>query len=150
MIDPYNMTTKERLVALDTEQAEAVAKHMCRPFSDHRFGRSREHKPGVCCASMMVNYISYQCGKPTKVKYGSLEYCGVHNPRSILNRSIKQDEKYAYEAKLRKQSNDRKERQRQFESDCVNAVRQIAAGYNDARSLCQVIVEGYAYANDSE
>ena len=102
------------------------------------YGRYSNEKPDFDRCSKAVRYGgawggSKQCTRKNgHGPHGA--YCKQHDPIAVRAKSA------AESAKLRaKWAED--SRNREFETNCKDAVRQIAAGHNDPRGLCQGLID---------
>lgn len=123
---------------------EEQAKSVQWPYINH--WSKQRHSPEYCCAAVHDGGRSvgfHQCSFKPKHWYGSLGYCTKHDPNNVLAERHRRDEEYRgklaeYNAKL-----EASVRARLFAEACEAAVRSIAAGHNDPRSLCLEILEQF-------
>lgn len=107
--------------------------------------------PDYCCASVNGpgGWLSSQCDKKIKILYGSLGYCGIHDPQRVSDRRETADANRKANWKGQQAEFAREQRLNGFRMTCVDAVRQIAAGHNDPRALCAEILGEYSNVSGS-
>lgn len=101
-----------------------------------------ERRMDQCCAGIFNNFHASQCINPIKVSYGDLGYCGVHDPVKTKAKREARDAKYRAKRDAVFASIDRQNRRNAFVRECERAVREIAAGHNDAQGLARQVLEG--------
>jgi len=98
------------------------------------------HNPAYCCATIWGPRVtSWQCNRKPSVFYGSLGYCKQHDPAAQIARRAEQDKR------LREQmeTDARKYALRALGPKAIEALRQIAAGHNDPRSLAKEVLDTF-------
>lgn len=100
---------------------------------------------GHCCAAVHDAFSVgfHQCSKRPKFKrdvlwYGkpvTLEYCGVHGPVAVKARRDARDAKWRAESEARRAAQAEADRLRDLRAAAVDALKSIAKGHNDPRSL---------------
>lgn len=99
--------------------------------------------PEFCCASVHNGGRSvsfHQCTRKPKNWYGTLGYCDTHDPNKFRERRDKKQAEWQAKWNYSNRLHEFESRQRKFKDACVQAVRQIAAGHNDPRSLCSELL----------
>lgn len=128
---------------------EEEARKVSRPHKQD-FTRA-PHNPDFCCASIHDEGRSvgfHQCRNRPKYWYGALGYCGIHDPNRVKARREASDAKVRRELEESAERVRRADRKRRFLEECEAAVRFIAKGHNDPRSLCKDILERYPELQD--
>lgn len=120
---------------------EEWARDAQRPHVTHF--TNKPHDPKRCCASVPDggrHVTFHQCSRKPKVFYGALGYCTSHDPVAVAEkrRAQKAAWKAEWEAKAAAIADAKK--RREFEAACIAAIREIAAGHNDPRSLASGVL----------
>lgn len=97
-------------------------------------------KDGTCCATIFGDRCdSWRCNRKastTREHRGAVYgVCRQHSAESETARREKRDAEYRAQAEQRKHRWDAEVRAREFKDACVAAIKEIAAGHNDARGL---------------
>lgn len=85
----------------------------------------------------------YQCGNKVKVarkvshhgKEAEFGYCGTHDPIAVAEKNAKRDAKWESKWAAEEAARQAKADARDLAERAIEALRQIAAGHNDPRSL---------------
>lgn len=108
--------------------------------------------PGKCrgqCSKSEGNHTDFwQCPRPIKVEREVLHhgepvtmgYCGQHDPVKVAERHAKRDAQYRAKWAAREARWNAEARKEEMGEAAVDALRQIAAGHNDARGLAQEVL----------
>lgn len=107
-----------------------------------RYGNAKPREGG-CRASVGSGFCSSQCGNKAKVdrdvlhhgKPARFGYCGVHDPVAVKEKREVREAKWRAEWAAKTAARAAKEREAALASDAVAAIRAIAAGHNDPRTL---------------
>lgn len=105
-----------------------------------------EPRPGTCRASVHDGGRSvgfHQCSRKVTVerevslkgKAVTIGYCRQHDPVEVARRTRERDAKWRAEWDERDRKHKEHQRQRELEAAALTAIREIAAGHNDARGL---------------
>lgn len=128
------------------------AGHIHRPsgfdasYYQRQHGKPWAPREGYCHHSVHDGGRScsfHQCSKKTKVtrevlrqgKAETHDYCGTHDPLKVAAQAAARDAKWAAERAARDAKRDEDWRQRKLAQDAIAALKQIAAGHNDPRTL---------------
>lgn len=123
----------------ETITTEEDARIVQYPWSG-RYGREIPHNTKYCCASVPDGGRSmgfHQCGNAPKHFYGSLGYCTKHDPNYIIQKKLAWEADYEAKLAAERAKRNLQALKAEFTQQCIEAVRTIAAGHNDARGLCQ-------------
>lgn len=82
----------------------------------------------------------HQCTRKPKYWYGTLGYCNTHDPNKFRERRDKKQAEWHAQWNYSNRLAEFESQQRKFKDDCLDAVRQIAAGHNDPRTLCSELL----------
>jgi hypothetical protein len=121
--------------------SEEWARNITRPHTG-RYGRNVPHDPAYCCASVheQGGMGFYQCSRKPKVNYGGLGYCGQHDPASVSAKRNKRNAEFNAKWAAQKQAQADAEAKRKLLDDALDAIRQIAAGHNNPRTLAAQVL----------
>jgi hypothetical protein len=127
------------------------AGHVYSPRFRPADGPEWKNKPGSCCAAVHESgrgVSFYQCTK--KAKYTrevmhrgqrvTLEYCGIHDPEFVRRKNIKWRTEYDARRAEEQAQRDAKKADRILRDAALEAIRKIAAGHNDPRSLAMEVL----------
>lgn len=125
------------------------------PFKPHRTvfrdpifktGPTREHEGKCICVAMIFGEQSHttQCWSAGKVQdAGGNWWCNIHSPEGDAKRQAAKDERDRQERMkwaARAARHEEAAAQRALADRALEAIRQIAAGHNDPRSLAEEVL----------
>lgn len=102
-----------------------------------RYGRHNNRPDYTKCAEAVYTGDVWSGSRQCSRKNGHGPHgawCKRHNPEAVRARREAQTAKWDAERAARN-------RKTKFQNDCITAVRNIAAGHNDPRGLCQSIID---------
>lgn len=103
------------------------------------------HDPARCCASVEQAWPVYtQCTRAPLAWYGTLGYCKQHDPASVLARQEARQKKWRLEAQEISARRNNEILRAELAKEALAALRSIADGHNDPRSLASEILAKYA------
>lgn len=125
---------------------EAWARQVSPPFVSRYMAKSG-HNPDRCCASVASgggSFYSHQCSRKPVSWFGALGYCKAHDP--LLQKQKREARYKAWDDEYRRKADLRKAEARRAELgvEAAAALRSIADGHNDPRSLASEILAKYA------
>lgn len=88
----------------------------------------RPLSPSHCRAKVHANYSHFKCSHPAKKHYGSLGYCGVHDPIKISERQKKTYEKQVEQFETSKAHYKARRALEDYQKACVELVEKLATG----------------------
>lgn len=103
-------------------------------------------EPGRCRAGMHTSgrsLSSHQCSRKAKVtrtvkyhgKVIEVEYCGLHDPVAVKAKREAREAKWQTQWNAERAEAAEKKRQTDLRNDALDALKQIASGHNDPRTL---------------
>jgi len=125
----------------DVKHTEEWARERERPFVHH--WHKTPHNPEYCCASVPEggrSVLFHQCRRAPKVWYGSLGYCSQHDPVAADARHEAKKAQWAADEQSRTNRRATEAHAAAFGKAAVAALKEIAAGHNDPRSLAQSVL----------
>ena len=105
-----------------------------------------------CCAAVHNGGRSvsfHQCRKPIKVwrdvqlnkgEIKNLGYCGIHDPVKVAERRKKRSDEYKAKSERSRAFYARRKAKEDLGETAIEAIKKIAEGHNDPRTLCQSIL----------
>lgn len=112
------------------------------PFTVYR--RSIFNTPGDprwCMGTVWDNRAgSSQCSRKPKHQYGGHGWCTQHHPPNEEKRKQERQARYDAEAERNRQEWAARDTERKLRDAALNAIRQIADGYNDPRGLAMEVL----------
>jgi len=81
------------------------------------------------------------CSKPVRVEHDGQFYCTVHDPARVKARTDERHEALYQKAKERSRIMMLEAERQAFGRNCIAAIREIAAGHNDAQSIARSVLE---------
>lgn len=112
-----------------------------------RWGNGK-HDPNKCCAGTAPrdgSWFGGQCNRKPKIFYGSLGYCGQHDPAATQKRREQRDAAWRAEWAEKNRRSEARHAHAKMLERCHEAIKQIAAGHNDPRTLAnEVLASGEA------
>jgi len=85
--------------------------------------------------------LGAKCSRPVKISSGGKFYCSIHSPEYLAKKEREKQDALAKEIEMKNAAYERLAAIREFKNSCVRAIREIAAGHNDAQSLAQFVLE---------
>ena len=92
---------------------------------------------GICHGRIWNGFNRHRCGN--KAKVDGL-WCKIHDPVAIEKKNQERKAKWDREWEAKQKQWAFESDLKKFRSICVDAIRNIAAGHNDARGLAQEIL----------
>lgn len=117
-------------------------------------------EPGQCRAGIYDSgrsLWSHQCRRKAKVTrtvehHGEIvevEYCGIHDPVAVKAKRDARDAKWNAEWAAQKQAAAEKKRAADLHAAALAAIKQIASGHNDPRSLALEVLAQHGEPSDA-
>lgn len=99
---------------------------------------------GKRCCKLLYGGHSYRgrnCSKPVRVDRKGKFYCAIHDPVFIEEKQATADAVFRQRMDAQNRSLRAAMDAAEFSKMCIAAIREIAAGHNDAQSLAQSVLE---------
>ena len=99
---------------------------------------------GKRCCKLLYGGHSYRgrnCSKPVRVEIKGKFYCAIHDPVFIKAKDDEAEAKFRQKMDMQKRAAKETRDRAEFSKFCISAIREIAAGHNDAQSLAQSVLE---------
>ena len=93
-----------------------------------------------CCETIWQGMARYGCSRNGVVERKGKRYCRQHDPVAVDARRKKRDEEWCRKQMADEAAWQRKAAKMALAHASVEAIRQIAAGHNDARGLAQQVL----------
>lgn len=129
-------------MAFNFTPEEKAAADLVPPYEPtSKFSKAWHQSTGFCCAQVHNGWGVgfHQCANRPKVYVGRLGFCKTHSPEAVKKRAEKvQASTTAYLHKVSK-----KVAADTLGRNAIAALREIAAGHNDPRSLARSLLEPF-------
>lgn len=123
-------------------------------WTPHASAKDWTPPPGTCSAAARgKRFHPVRCGRVAKVKRRVLdhagnvlevEYCGTHDPVKVREKNEAREKAWQAKWDAREASRREADRRLSLRNECLEAIKEIARGHNDPRSLALEILQKHS------